>query len=86
MPYCHDSILLSDYSYRYTKDHSMESDRAALLVLHTFCLRLQGEVDTFIRQFVGRHLSLRAVFKKPDHFQVTSPLVDINPVGFHFFT
>ena len=58
---------------REIKEHTSNLHRAALLLLHTFCLRLLDEDFTFIRNFVHRHLLLRAVYKEPDLFQDTAP-------------
>jgi hypothetical protein len=47
--------------------------RAALLVLHAFCVRLQYESYAFIQGFIERHLSLLSAYKAPDRLQVIYP-------------
>jgi hypothetical protein len=67
---------------RYTKESITNVERATLLVLHSFCIRLQDEDFTFIRGFIQRHVSLIANYRKPYHLQDLSPS-DSNHVGSH---
>ena len=56
-----------------TKELILDAQRAALLALHAFCVRLMNEDFTFIRRFVQRHLCLNTAYKGPYLFQDLSP-------------
>ncbi|KAF2178421.1 hypothetical protein K469DRAFT_642743 [Zopfia rhizophila CBS 207.26] len=57
----------------YIAEHISHGERAVLLLLHTFCIRLQNEDYGYIRAFIERHLSLQCFMKVPYHWQQTSP-------------
>jgi hypothetical protein len=50
-------IILTSYGSN-IKEQVQSLQRAALLVLHTFCLQLQYENHGFIQEFIERHLTL----------------------------
>lgn len=56
----------------YTRELLNAAQRATLLMLHVFCLRLQDEDFSFICNFIRRHLSLRTMSREPYHFQDVS--------------
>lgn len=58
---------------RYIEEQLCYVERATLLILHTFCIRLEHEDYSYIRAFIERHLSLRSVLRFPYHLQETSP-------------
>ncbi|KAM5361041.1 hypothetical protein ACJZ2D_013368 [Fusarium nematophilum] len=47
--------------------------RSPLLLLHSFCLRLQNEDTAFIREFIQRHIDFRHTLQTPGHFQPMTP-------------
>jgi hypothetical protein len=48
-------------------------ERAALLLLYSFVIRLINEDYGYICAFVERHLSLKCALKVPNHWQQMSP-------------
>jgi hypothetical protein len=66
-------LVIDRYYYRYIPEQVSFLERAALLMLYAFCIRLQFEDYGYIRAFIERHLSLRYILKMPYHWQQTSP-------------
>ncbi|KAF2258987.1 hypothetical protein CC78DRAFT_537401 [Lojkania enalia] len=56
----------------YLKEQAPYIERAALLILYAFSIRLQSEDYGFISGFIERHLSIRCALKLPYHWQQTS--------------
>ena len=58
---------------RFTKELADDVDRATLLIVYVFCLRLQNEDFTFIQRFILRHLELKCAYKGLYQQQDISP-------------
>ncbi|EHK22977.1 uncharacterized protein TRIVIDRAFT_222235 [Trichoderma virens Gv29-8] len=58
----------------YITEQVSHLNRATLLIVYAFCIRLQYEDCGYIGAFIERHLSLRCILKIPYHWQQSSPL------------
>ncbi|KAG9249715.1 uncharacterized protein F5Z01DRAFT_745981 [Emericellopsis atlantica] len=56
----------------YIFEQNSQFNRAILLLLYGFCIRLHHEDYAYIRAFIERHLSLRCVLQRPYHWQQKS--------------
>ncbi|KAI9782801.1 MAG: hypothetical protein M1839_004552 [Geoglossum umbratile] len=56
-----------------TQESIADASRVALILLHTFCLRLQDEDFTFIRSFIERHLAFQPFCEDPYRSPGVSP-------------
>jgi len=60
-------------NYRCVEDCKSHNERAVLLWVHAFCIRLQNEDKAYIRNFIERHLNLKSGMVTPYHWQPASP-------------
>ncbi|KAF2657830.1 hypothetical protein K491DRAFT_654142 [Lophiostoma macrostomum CBS 122681] len=57
----------------YLDGHATQLDRALLLVLFVFSVRLQDEDKGYLNAFIERHLALRSFLQVPSRWQEMSP-------------
>lgn len=57
----------------FTKEMITNIHRTAMLFMHAFCIRLQDEDHTFIRNFVRRHWEPQSIYVKHTRLQDVSP-------------